>query len=88
MTQVGAEQARKELAELLRRAGYAHERIVISVHGKELAALVPLDDLRALERLEDLLDVIEAERVLAGVESGEVRTFTLDEVDAALENLE
>ena len=81
MTQVGAEQARKELAELLRRVGYAKERVVISVHGKDLAALVCIEDLRALESLEDILDTLEAERALAGVESGDEPTLSLCQVD-------
>ena len=81
MTQVGAEQARKELADLLRRAGYAKERFVISVHGKELAALVSIEDLRALESLEDILDTLEAERALARAESGDEPTLSLDQVD-------
>ena len=81
MTQVGAERARKELAELLRRVGYAKERVVISVHGKDLAALVSMEDLLALESLEDILDALEAERALARVESGEEPTLSLDQVD-------
>ncbi len=84
MTRVGAEEARKQLADLLRRAGYARERIVISVHGKELAALVSMDDLRALERLEDVLDVVEGEAILARVESGEERTLSLAEADEGI----
>lgn len=81
MTHVGAEQARKELADLLRRVGYARERVVISVHGKDLAALVSIEDLRALESLEDILDGLEAERTLAGVETGDEQTLSLDQVD-------
>jgi len=81
MTEVGAEEARKQLADLLRRAGYARERIVISVHGKELAALVSMEDLRALENLEDVLDALEGESLLARVESGEERTLSLADAD-------
>ena len=84
MTQVGAEQARKELAELLRRVGYARERVVISVHGKELAALVSIEDLRALESLEDILDTLEAERALARVETGDEPTLSLAQVDETI----
>ncbi len=85
MTEVGAEEARKQLADLLRRAGYARERIVISVHGKELAALVSMEDLRALENLEDVLDALEGESLLARVESGEERTLSLAEADEVLQ---
>lgn len=84
MTTVGAEQARRDLADLLRRAGRAKERIVISVRGEDLAALVSIQDLEALERLEDVLDALEAERALARVDAGAEPTYSLDEVDEAL----
>jgi prevent-host-death family protein len=84
MTTVGAEQARRDLAELLRRAGRAKERIVISVRGEDLAALVSIQDLATLERLEDVLDALEAERVLARVDAGAEPTYSLAEVDEAL----
>ncbi|GAA4629138.1 type II toxin-antitoxin system Phd/YefM family antitoxin [Actinoallomurus vinaceus] len=43
-------QARAELAELVNRVGYTGERIVLTRHGRPLAALVPVEDLEALER--------------------------------------
>lgn len=43
-------QARAELAELVSRVGYTGERILLTRHGKPLAALVPVEDLEALER--------------------------------------
>ncbi len=43
-------QARAELAELVSRVGYTGERILLTRHGRALAALVPVADLEALER--------------------------------------
>lgn len=43
-------QARAELAELVSRVGYSGERILLTRHGRALAALVPVDDLDKLER--------------------------------------
>lgn len=43
-------QARAELAELVNRVGYTGERILLTRHGKPLAALVPVEDLEALDR--------------------------------------
>lgn len=43
-------QARAELAELVNRVGYSGERILLTRHGKPLAALVPVEDLEALDR--------------------------------------
>ncbi|WP_329239424.1 type II toxin-antitoxin system Phd/YefM family antitoxin [Actinoallomurus sp. NBC_01490] len=48
--EVPVTQARAELAELVSRVGYSGERILLTRHGKALAALVPVDDLEALER--------------------------------------
>lgn len=57
---------RQSLAEILNRAEYQGERIIIHRRGKDVAAIVPLEDLKLLERLieevEDRLDV-EAARV-------------------------
>lgn len=57
--------ARAELPELVSRAKYRRERTVIARHGKPLAALVPSDELRAPEHLEEELDVREARKALA-----------------------
>lgn len=56
---------RKGLSEVLGRVAYGHERIVIKRNGKEVAAVVPVEDLDLLERLEDELDLKEALRRLA-----------------------
>ena len=61
--------ARDSFADTLNRVSYSKERIVIRRHGKELAALVPIEDLRFLEELEDRLDLEEARAALAEVES-------------------
>ena len=62
-------QARDHFADLLNRTSYAKERVVLTRHGKRIAAMVPLEDLELLELLEDRLDVGQARNVLA--EAGE-----------------
>jgi prevent-host-death family protein len=57
MATIGSRQAREQFAELLNRAAYAGERIVISRRGKPVAALIPADDLALLEQLEDAEDI-------------------------------
>jgi prevent-host-death family protein len=60
---------RQSLADLLNRAEYQGERIVIHRRGKDAAAIVPIEDLKLLERLideaEDRLDVNAAREALA-----------------------
>jgi prevent-host-death family protein len=43
-------QARDELAELVNRVAYGHERITLTRHGKVVAGLVPPEDLAWLEQ--------------------------------------
>jgi prevent-host-death family protein len=58
-------EARGRFADLVSRVAYRGERVVITRHGKPLAALIPADDLELLERLEDEGDIRAAERALA-----------------------
>jgi prevent-host-death family protein len=64
MTRVSISKARQELAELTNRVAYAKERFVLERNGKPVAAVVSVDDLEALERLEDALDLAAARRAL------------------------
>jgi prevent-host-death family protein len=68
MTTVTTKDARNQLSELVNRAAYGKERIVLTRRGKSIAALVPLDDLLALEqmmrRLEDQADLEAAQKAL------------------------
>ncbi|WP_306211865.1 type II toxin-antitoxin system Phd/YefM family antitoxin [Actinoplanes sp. RD1] len=57
--EVPVTQARAEFADLINRASYGGERIVIARHGKPIAALISAADLERLERL----DVADHERL-------------------------
>jgi len=50
-------EAREHLADLGNRVSLRGERIVIERRGKHVFALVPMEDLKLLERLEDSLDL-------------------------------
>ena len=69
MTTVTTKEARDQLSELVSRAAYGKERIVLTRRGKGIAALIPLDDLQLLEqflqRLEDESDLKAARKALA-----------------------
>jgi prevent-host-death family protein len=60
-----ATKAKDQLANLLERARTAGERIVIEKHGKPVAVLVSIEDLKRLERL-DMLERAAQHRPLAG----------------------
>jgi prevent-host-death family protein len=54
---VSATAARQSFSESLNRAAYGGERVVIRRHGKEIAAVVPIEDLRLIEQMEDAEDL-------------------------------
>ena len=68
MTTVTAKQLKEASADVLSRVQYGHERIAVTRHGKEVAAVVSIEDARLLDRLQDVLDVHDA---LAAIEEAE-----------------
>jgi len=62
MTKISTADARDQLSEMINRAAYGKERIVLTRRGKALVALVPLDDLKLLEELEEQIDLEEAKK--------------------------
>ena len=69
MTRLNVSKAREEFPELVNRAAYGKERTIVSRRGKDLAAVIPIEDLRLLERLAreemDRLDIASARASLA-----------------------
>lgn len=56
--------ARENLADVLNRVAYAGDRVRITRRGKVVAAVVPIEDLELIERLENEIDIREAEKSL------------------------
>jgi prevent-host-death family protein len=69
MTRLNVTKAREEFPEIVNRAAYGKERTIVSRRGKDLAAVIPIEDLRLLERLGqaemDRLDIEDARAALA-----------------------
>lgn len=57
--------ARAGLSELVNRAAFGKERVVLTRHGKPVGALVPIEDLDLLQVLEDRMDLDDARAALA-----------------------
>lgn len=68
MTRVTVADARKDLAGIINRASYSHERTVITRRDTDVAAVISIDELKLLdaliERWEDEQDVAEARDAL------------------------
>ncbi len=65
MTRLAAHKACENFSDTLDRVVAKGERILLHRRGKNVAALVPVEDLALLEELEDRLDAEEAKRRLA-----------------------
>ena len=61
--------ARDQLSTVINRAAFGKERIVLTRRGKEVAAVVPIEDMKLLEELEDRIDLEEARAALAEAKS-------------------
>jgi prevent-host-death family protein len=49
-------EAREHFSDVLNRAAFGKERVVLTRRGKPLVAVVPIEDVEALEALEDMRD--------------------------------
>jgi len=65
MTTITAAKARDNFADLVGKVSYAKERITLTRRGRPVAAVVPMEDLRLLEAIEDHLDAKDALAALA-----------------------
>ena len=75
---------RSRLADTLNRVAYQGERIVLERRGKGVAALVSMDDLAALERMEDEIDAREAKKALADMKRKGLKPIPWEQVKAEL----
>ncbi len=60
MAQVNTVDARAQFSEIINRAAFGKERIILTRRGKEIVAVVPIEDVKLLEALEDRIDLEEA----------------------------
>lgn len=72
MTRLNVSKAREEFPEIVNRAAYGKERTIVSRRGKDLAAVIPIEDLRLLERLaQEEMDRIDIEDARAALKEAE-----------------
>ncbi len=62
---ISATQLKNDFAEATGKVQHGGERIIVRRNSKEAFALIPIDDLRLLELIEDKIDILAAEKVLA-----------------------
>jgi prevent-host-death family protein len=82
MGHLPASKAREGFSDTINRVAFGKERVVLRRRGKDVAAVVPIDDLRLLEELEDRIDLVDARAALA-----ETRKKGAKPLDAILKDL-
>jgi prevent-host-death family protein len=65
VNRIAASKAREQLAEILNDVAGRGDRVILHRHGKDVAAVISVDDLALLELLEDRYDVEAARAALA-----------------------
>ncbi|MEE9257483.1 MAG: type II toxin-antitoxin system Phd/YefM family antitoxin [bacterium] len=81
---VTADQARKELSDLLGAALHANARFEIQRHGKTAGYLIGPEDMKLFEKLEEMYDNMEADAALAELERGEDETVPWEDAKKEL----
>lgn len=75
MTEISVADIRANLADVINRVAYGGERIVLQRRGKQVLAVVPMEDLAMIEELENRSDIRAAMK--ARKEKGEVSLETI-----------
>ena len=73
---------REEFADAINRAAFGNERVLLRRRGRAVAAVVPINDLRLLEALENRIDLVDARDALAQANKNGARAL-----DALLKEL-
>jgi prevent-host-death family protein len=82
MAELSVAEAREQFSDAINRAAYGKERIYITRRGKRVIAIVPIEDVEAIQVIEDAIDREEVEKALAEVK--EKGTISLAELKAEL----
>jgi len=77
MDSVGIAEVKRNISTLINRVAFGRERIILTSRGKPKAALISIEDLRKLERLEKMESTSYAERKAALGMAKAVREMTL-----------
>lgn len=56
--------ARKNFANIVNTVAYGKEPVVLTRRGQEIAALISMEELRLLQKIEDHIDLIDAKKAL------------------------
>ncbi len=78
MSSIPFSEAREHFTDVINEVAYAGKRIVLTRKGKEMVAIVPLEDLVTIEHLEDKIDILAARKAEEDIKTN--GTITLSEL--------
>jgi antitoxin Phd len=61
---MSASVARKKFADIVNRVEYRGERVIVRRHNRDVAAVIPMEDLQLLQKVEDRMDIKDALKAL------------------------
>jgi len=64
-TTISTADARKHFADIVNKVAYGKEPIVLTRRGREVAALISMEELALLQQIEDHIDIEDARKALA-----------------------
>ena len=76
VTEMTVADARNDWAQLVNRAAYGKEQVVLTRHGRELVALVPVEDLHIANRLRRFVARKDVARALDDLDAGKATSWT------------
>jgi prevent-host-death family protein len=80
ITIINTTAAKEQFADIINRVTHTKERVILTRRGKEIAAIIPLEDLILLQESEDRHDLREAIEALK--EARHAGTTTLEQLKA------
>lgn len=81
----GVAELRNNIADVLNVVIYQGERVILERRGKEVAAIVSLEDLAVLQAIEDRGDVKVARQRIAELKRQQKKPLSLNEIKEQLE---
>lgn len=78
MSRLNASEARNDFSSTLNRVAFGKDRVVLHRRGKDLVAIVPVEDLHFLQELEARVDLDEARAALK--EAGKKGTIPWEKI--------
>ncbi len=82
ITLMNTVEAKEQFADLINRVVHSKERIILTRRGKEIAAIIPLEDLKAIQQTQDKNDLHAAIDALK--EARTTGTVSLDQLQEEL----